>query len=229
MNTYWERVVSAETPVLRSSGTPVSEIIARFEAGETLAGTAATLNLQPLDLVAVLAHDALGETDDAGPSLVQTPPRRPKLEHVLTESAVESIFPAMRRPARLALAAGLLQIHDFWDPSHQAAQEADDLGETRVSAYWHGIGHRREPDAGNAAYWFRRVGRHAVFPQLAEAARLTLAVSDASQTESLLPQGKWDPFAFIDLCVRSKGKAAALARRLQRTEMILLLGASLPD
>ena len=61
---------------------------------------------------------------------------------------------------RLALAAGLLQIHDFWDASHEAAQEADDLGERDFSAYWHGIAHRREPDAGNASYWFRRVGRH---------------------------------------------------------------------
>ena len=81
------------------------------------------------------------------------------------------MFPSVPHPKRLALAAGLLQMHDFWDASHDAAQQADDRGERGTSAYWHGIAHRREPDASNAAYWFRRVGRHAVFVPLAEAAR----------------------------------------------------------
>src|SRR5262249_2794877 len=149
----------------------------------------------------------------------------------LFERALAELYPKASRPARLALSAGLLQIHDFWDASHHAAQEADDLGEAHVSAYWHGIAHRREPDAGNAGYWFRRVGRHAVFAPLAEAARPVLA-SDPSGpaiTARLMPSGTWDAFAFIDLCTGKASSHASVARKLQRLEMILLLEVSTPS
>ncbi len=99
--------------------------------------------------------------------MVQVRPSRPGLTGTLTEVNLASLLPGSDRKGRLALAAGLLQILDFWDPSHHAAQEADDLGRAAFSAYWHGIAHRREPDPGNASYWFRRVGRHAIFPVLA--------------------------------------------------------------
>ena len=115
----------------------------------------------------------------------------------------------------------MLQIHDFWDASHDAAQEADDLGESPVSAYWHGIAHRREPDPGNAAYWFRRVGRHRVFVPLADAARPLLA-DDADLGGRLLPQGSWNPFAFIDLCTRARGEQAALAGVSSASKLRLL-------
>ena len=102
-----------------------------------------------------------GRFREPGPALVQQRPGASPCSASLSEQALAKLFPGASRPIVLALSAGLLQIHDFWDASHVAAQEADDLGEARFSAYWHGIAHRREPDAGNAAYWFRRVGRHA--------------------------------------------------------------------
>jgi hypothetical protein len=126
------------------------------------------------------------------------------------------------------MAAGLLQVFDFWDASHEAAQQADDLGERASSAYWHGIAHRREPDPGNAAYWFRRVGHHPLFAPLAEAAAPLLDThGDAALTARLLSRG-WDAMAMIDLCTQAKPGTPreALARRLQRLEMWMLLEAT---
>jgi hypothetical protein len=123
----------------------------------------------------------------------------------------------------------LLQIYDFWDASHHAAQQADDLGERSVSPYWHGIAHRREPDPGNASYWFRRVGRHPVFAELAEAALPLIEANEPTLSGTLLPRGAWDAFAFIDYCTGARAKSLPLALALQRLEMILLLGASLPS
>ena len=47
----------------------------------------------------------------------------------LSEPAWVAVFPSMPHRTRLCLAAGLLQIHDFWDASHDAAQRADDQGD----------------------------------------------------------------------------------------------------
>ncbi len=124
----------------------------------------------------------------------------------------------------------MLQVLDCWHGSHTAAQEADDLGERSTSAYWHMIAHRREPDAGNALYWARRVGRHPIFEDLAATARPLLeAHDDPSLAGRLIPGGVWSPAAMIDLTTRIQPGTplATLARRLQRLEMIHLLEASL--
>ena len=227
---FWDRVeVVNGSPRLRQGGGAVAEVLGRLESGETPARLAEALSLEPLDVVAALAFEALG--DGPGPSLVQSPPRRPRLAAAVSEPALAGLYPAVPTTARLGLAAGLLQVFDFWDASHEAAQRADDLGERSVSAYWHGIAHRREPDAGNAAYWFRRVGRHPVFAPLADAARplLQTAEGGASLANRLLPRGDWDPMAFIDVCTSDPGGQADSARALQRLEMRLLLEASLPS
>lgn len=227
----WEAIDERDgRPIVARTETPIAEIVARCEAREPLAQIAASLGLEPREVVAALGRAGLGADDD-GPALEQTSPRRPALLGALSDDALAGLFPTVARPARLGLAAGLLQIHDFWDASHNAAQQADDLGESTVSAYWHGIAHRREPDPGNASYWFRRVGRHPLFPGLAEAVRAVLdeTPEGASIAARLNARGAWDPYAFIDLCVKARGQTAALARRLQRIEMKLLLSASIPD
>ena len=204
---------------------PVAEIIGRLEARES----AGISELAAADLLASLAFAALGGDDALGPALIQQAPARPRLKTALEEPAVAKLLPGASRPARLALAAGLLQIYDFWDSSHEAAQAADDLGERGFSAYWHGIAHRREPDAGNAAYWFRRVGRHAVSGPLAQAARPILERhGDNRWTARLVGGDAWNSQAMIDLCTgaRPGSDQETLARRLQRLEMQLLLDAT---
>jgi hypothetical protein len=214
-------------PVLRAACVAVAEVVSRVESGEALDRVAAGLGLGPIDVIAALAHAALGPEGSEGPTLIQARPPRPALAAAVSDATLGKLLPGSPRPQRLALAAGLLQMLDAWDASHTAAQEADDLGDCSVSPYWHGIAHRREPDAGNASYWFRRAGRHAIFPALAQAARPILdAHGDAAPGDRLIRGGSWDPFAFIDYCTTARAGTPSerLARRLQRLEMALLLG-----
>jgi hypothetical protein len=116
-----------------------------------------------------------------------------------------------RDMARACL-AGLWLEHNCLDESHTISQDID----TPTGSYWHGLMHRREPDASNAAYWFRRVGDHPIFADLAEEAR-TLGLQGKS--------GRWDPFAFIDLCEKHRDTESPeeeTLRRVQRREWELL-------
>ncbi len=223
--------MTAGEAVLRKGSAPVAGLVARLQAGEAPAKMISASGLEPANLVAALAHAALGGADSEGPRLVQSRPRMPSLAPALAEAAWLPVFPPAPHRARLALAAGLLQIHDFWDASHNAAQEADNQGERDFSAYWHGIAHRREPDAGNAAYWFRRVGKHPVFGPLARSAQPVLEEhGDTQLAGRLLGNGAgWNAMAMIDLCTEARpgSPTEALARRLQRLEMWLLLEATL--
>lgn len=45
--------------------------------------------------------------------------------------------------------------HGDWAKAHEAAQEIESADGAWVHAYLH----RKEGDAGNAAYWYRRAGR----------------------------------------------------------------------
>ncbi len=205
---------------------PATELDRRLSSGEKLGPAAEAMGLDRLHLFGALAVSGL--LDD-GPGLKQAKPRRPWLRDAFSDETLATYWPKTPRPERLALAAGLWQIHDFWDLSHEAAQEADDLGERRTSLYWHGIAHRREPDPGNASYWFRRVGRHEVFPDLAESAASWVLETGPSWGSRVLKNGTWDPFAFVEVCTqaRSGSPDEALARRIQAREMALLLDASL--
>jgi len=108
-----------------------------------------------------------------------------------------------------AMRAGLFLRAERPDEAHALAQEI----ESPEGSYWHGIVHRREPDAANSKYWFRSVGRHPVFDELAEAAR-----GAANKEIADLARGGWDPYRFIDLCtslplIEASGKANASLRR----------------
>jgi hypothetical protein len=200
-----------------------AEVVRKLEAGEPT-------GLGVVDLVAAIARAALGGEGSDGPGLVQGSPGHPRLERVLSEESLAGLLPGSARSARLALMAGLFQVLDLWDASHAAAQSADDLGERSTAAYWHMVAHRRVPDAGNALYWARRVGRHPIHEPLARAARALLrAQAEPAQAERLAPGGTWDASALIDLATRARPgtPSETLARRLQRLEMIHLLEASL--
>lgn len=54
-----------------------------------------------------------------------------------------------------ALQALWQEAHGDWDEAHRLAQQQDD----RDGAWVHAYLHRKEGDASNAAYWYRRAGR----------------------------------------------------------------------
>ncbi len=206
---------------VRSRGLSVSEIAGRFLRSETIDGTT------PAEVIAALTFEALGPEGSKGPSLVRGKSSRSGLRKALEDSSLSKLIPDATRPARLALSAGLFQAFDDWEASHEAAQEADDLGERDSAAYWHGIAHRREPDPGNAAYWFRRVGRHAAFGPLAKEAG---AILDAAKLPAnrIFRGDSWDANAFVDFCSSARPGSIEedAARKIQRAEMRILMGIS---
>jgi hypothetical protein len=120
------------------------------------------------------------------------------------------LFPKSQdRDAAMGCVSGLWLYHDFLDESHTISQELHGW----FGSYWHGIMHRREPDASNAKYWFRRVDANPVYEALGpEAAELGM-------------KGGWDPFAFVDRCERERGRGTEgelICRRVQLREMQLL-------
>jgi hypothetical protein len=120
--------------------------------------------------------------------------------------------PVRDRDMARACLAGLWLHHDCLGESHAISQEID----TATGSYWHGLMHRREPDASNATYWFRRVGEHPIFDPLArEAQALGLRLDSTG----------WNPFAFIHLCEKHRDTRSPeedLLRRVQQREWQLL-------
>nr|MDQ3332412.1 hypothetical protein [Planctomycetota bacterium] len=115
-------------------------------------------------------------------------------------------------PDSVAVRAGLLLWHDDLDASHERSQSIEGEGLNRAGDYWHAIMHRRERDYGNSKYWFRRVGRHPVFESLAT--RVTRNAKDAGEVverlaSRLVPNGHWDPFAFVDAGQADEGASDA--------------------
>ena len=131
----------------------------------------------------------------------------------------------------IALKAGLWQIHDYLDESHELSQSIEGEGRNRAGDYWHAIMHRREPDYGNSKYWFRHVGPHPIFEPLRKSVDAMLQDSESSATQNarqkLLAKSQWDPFTFVDFCQEcAKGNDPALTRiaeKIQWHEMRLLL------
>jgi hypothetical protein len=133
----------------------------------------------------------------------------PEALNRLRAAELESLFPRARAP-RAAL-AGLYLYFSCLEESHATAQQIDNP----EGSFWHAIMHRQEPDPGNSAHWFRRVGRHPLFPSLREQA-LSIGFNSGAQ---------WNPFAFIEYAERARtrgGTEERIALEVQRAEWRLL-------
>jgi hypothetical protein len=173
-----------------------------------------------------LNFQALLQTEEL-PSL--GPQKRLSRKSILElEKAFNVFFRSAKLPKEnqeLARALVLLW-NDHLEEAHRIAQDI----ETSDGAFVHGIMHRREPDYGNAKYWFHRVGEHPSFPQIAQRA-IDIAKTDSEKKVLAkivgdLDEPTWDPCAFIDACERARSTAPldqAFLQRLQEIETQVLL------
>ena len=150
--------------------------------------------------------------------------RRGELLEIIAAMPAERLIPSARNSVdSRAVIAGLLLWHDDLHGSHSISQSAG-AGRHRAGNYWHAIMHRREPDYGNAKYWFGQVGAHPIFPELAERAAGHLA---GTELAGMIGGGHWDPGLFVDACqqvARKDNVAMDMALRCcQADEMLLLL------
>lgn len=76
--------------------------------------------------------------------------------------------------------SGLWLLHNFLHESHEISQDI----KTAEGSYWHGIMHRMEGDFWNSKYWYRQVGTHPVFSDVADR----------------LGVDRFDPGSFVDQC-----------------------------
>lgn len=113
------------------------------------------------------------------------------------DPALDAAIAALDAPP--ALRAALHLWNDSLERCHALAQDIADA----TGSYLHGVMHRREPDYGNAKYWFRRVGAHPVYDRI---------------------RPGWDPFDMVDRCERAARdpKLEAELRPLQALEIALL-------
>lgn len=135
------------------------------------------------------------------------------------DRALMEVFAREKISARLhpQLRSAALLWHDHLDESHTLSQAI----ETPDGSWLHGIMHRREPDYGNAQYWFRRVGEHMAFPALAERVAAGFTGPNASLAKRLVTHGRWDPFGFVDECERVEtGNGAGTEQALRDIQAI---------
>jgi len=128
----------------------------------------------------------------------------------LDKHTAGDLFP--NAPSPSGALSGLYLYFGCLDQAHSIAQDLN----TAEGSFWHGIMHRQEPDAANAAYWFRKVGKHPIFPTLrAEANRLRFMTG-----------AEWNPFEFIEFCesarMRPGSEEEGIAMRIQLAEWQLL-------
>ena len=100
--------------------------------------------------------------------------------------------------------SGLWLIAGDIHASHSISQDLP----SAEGSFLHGIMHRREGDFGNSKYWFRRVGSHPVFEQIAHESNGHYS----------------DPYDFVDQCEAATGDNVATCERSQWVEWQALMG-----
>ena len=107
-----------------------------------------------------------------------------------------------------ACEAGMWLRCDFLHESHDISQELH----SAEGSFWHAVMHRREPDAFNSKYWWRRVGQHPVLKLLVEQC-------------PAIGYTYTNPPDFVDFCEKHRDTGSEeeeLAKRVQQLEWELL-------
>jgi hypothetical protein len=136
------------------------------------------------------------------------PESRPGVLSVAALNAkLDGLFSAANFPSnqQQLIRALLLLWHDHLDASHEISQGIENADGSLI----HAIMHRREPDYWNAKYWWRRVGIHPVFPEIARRTGEFLQQhNSAALMAKLLPNDNWDAAAFVDACEAAASSAS---------------------
>ena len=160
---------------------------------------------------------ATPEPPEVGPQARASSPPLAALNASLDEAFRETQLPPVRQQLVRSL---VLLWHDHLDPSHTIAQGIENPDGSLV----HAIMHRREPDYWNSKYWWRRVGKHPCFPEIARRVAEFLQMKGAQELATkLVPRGEWDAIAFVDACeaaadLPASDKRVQLLREIQRME-----------
>lgn len=151
------------------------------------------------------------------------------LSHQIVQASDEELFgPLTAGPDETmstACRAGLLLWNDDLDASHRISQGI----ENPTGSFWHAIMHRREGDAANSQYWWRKTGSHPAFADVYTEAMSTLDNESNEPAQelaaSLRRAGTWAPIEFVAHCemARLAGEEADWLKRVQGVEMAVLL------
>jgi hypothetical protein len=117
--------------------------------------------------------------------------------------------------------AGLLLWNDDLEASHTISQGIT----TPTGSFWHAIMHRREGDAGNSLYWWRRTGQHPAFAEIYQAVLPVLeseSEKGAVEFKTALSRAEtWLPDEFVRHCERARN--GEWLQRVQEAEMKALV------
>lgn len=112
-----------------------------------------------------------------------------------------TVAPERNAPAARSALAGAWVAADGFAEAHALAQEL----EGEWGDWWHAILHRREPDFGNALYWYRRVNvpqgvGEALGTKVLEAIGADPGPDLQPLAEAIKKHRRWEPGPFVGAC-----------------------------